>query len=266
METSLPERADGCAWVISTQPRYASSPAPFQLSFLSPLAGATADLAESACEGEGECTSPVRFPRRRRCRALKEKDIQQITRDRDSRTLLRKPSGEFIHPLYARPLAINRGGDVTSITDTFQPADPETIIASAEALLSSRLRPGVKILADPELLRRFLQLRLVSQRQPVFAAFFLDRKQRLIQFSEIARGENDHVVVFPKEVVRDLVACGAEQTLCVRSDPRGDHQPTSKDVEDARRVQRALNLLDVPLLDYVIVGQGVASLRMRGVL
>jgi DNA repair protein RadC len=107
----------------------------------------------------------------------------------------------------------------------------------------------VKILRDPYLLLRFLRIRLVSQRQPVFAAFFLDRKQRLIRFSEIARGENDRVAVHPKEVVRDALTCGAEQLLGVRSDPIGDHEPTACDFEDARRVKRAMDLLAIPLLD-----------------
>jgi DNA repair protein RadC len=93
----------------------------------------------------------------------------------------------------------------------------------------------------------------VSQRQPVFAAFFLDRRQRLIRFSELFRGESDRVVIYPREIVRDALACGAEQLLCVRSDPIGDHQPTAYDLEDARRVKRALDLMMIPLLDYVIV-------------
>jgi DNA repair protein RadC len=61
---------------------------------------------------------------------------------------------------------------------------------SANSLLAYRFRRGVKILRDPYLLLRFLRIRLVSQRQPVFAAFLLDRKQRLIHFSELARGMN----------------------------------------------------------------------------
>ena len=50
------------------------------------------------------------------------------------------------------------------------------------------------------------------------------------------------------------VCGGAEQILCVRSDPIGDHQPTAYDIEDARRVKRALDLLVIPL-GYVIVGR-----------
>ena len=189
---------------------------PYQLSFLSPLAGATA----------GEADNPYE-------------------------------NGEFLPPLYARVQVDD--------SDVMQPADAATIIDSAEALLAWRFRRGVKILRDPYLLSRFLRIRLVSQRQPVFAAFFLDRKQRLIRFSELFRGVNDRVVIYPKEVVRDALACSAEQVLCVRSDPLGDHQPTVYDMEDARRVKHALELLHVPLVDYVIAGESVTSLLQRGV-
>ena len=180
--------------------------------------------------------------------------------------MLRKPSGEFIAPLYARGLVVNTGGDVVSQSEAYEPANPDTIIASAEALLSHRLRHGVRILRDPYLLLRFLRIRLVSQPMPVFAAFFLDRKQRLIRFAELAHRSGDQVDVFPKEVVRDTLECGAEQVLCVRSDPRGDHQPTSKDCTDARRVKYALSLIEVPLVDYIIVGESVTSLVHRRVI
>jgi DNA repair protein RadC len=67
-------------------------------------------------------------------------------------------------------------------------------------------------------------------------------------------------------VVREVLACGAEQIPCVRSDPRGDHQPTSQDVADARRLKQALGLIDVPLVDYIVVGESVTSLVHRRVI
>jgi hypothetical protein len=46
----------------------------------------------------------------------------------------------------------------------------------------------------------------------------------------------------------------------------GDHQPTTQDVEDARRVKRALDLLCIPLVDYVVVGESITSLVHRRVI
>lgn len=266
MDTELREHAGDCAWVVGTTPRHAGSPAPYQLSFLSPIAGATAGPEEeSLYEDDPEHVHDMRqLRRRRRCRSLKASDVEQVADG--GRALLRKPNGEFIAPLFTRALVIDAGRDVVSQSDAYALADPETIIASAEALLAHRMRHGVKILRDPYLLLRFLRMRLVTQPMPVFAAFFLDAKQRLIRFAELMYGSGDRVHVYAKEVVRDTLAFGADQVLCVRSDPRGDHQPTPQDVEDARRVKRALELIDVPLVDYVIVGESVTSLVHRRVI
>ena len=266
METELHEQPADCTWVVCRRTRHASSLEPYQLSFLSPIAGATAGERESPYEDDREYVDCTGRRRRRRCRNLKPADVDRVSSTADGRALLRKPTGEFIAPLYARSLVVTTGGDVVSQSEAYEPADPDTIIASAEALLSHRLRHGVKILRDPYLLQRFLRMRLVSQPMPVFAAFFLDRKQRLIRFAELAHGTGDQVKVYPKEVVRDTIACGAEQVLCVRSDPRGGHQPTLHDIEDARRLKHALWLIDVPLVDYIIAGESVTSLVHRRVI
>ena len=218
----------------------------------------TAGEADNPYENDPEHIDGTRRLRRRRFRNVTAADVENTSGGNDTRALLRKRTGDLLPPLYARVQVDD--------SDVMQPADAATIIDSAEALLAWRFRRGVKILRDPYLLSRFLRIRLVSQRQPVFAAFFLDRKQRLIRFSELFRGVNDRVVIYPKEVVRDTLACGAEQVLCVRSDPLGDHQPTTQDIEDAKRVKHALGLLHVPLVDYVIAGKSVTSLLQRGVI
>lgn len=193
---------------------------------------------------------------RRRCKAITNVDVEESTGNADTRAILRKHTGEFLPPLYAR--------FTTSDGDTMRPADAATIIDSAEALLEHRLRRGVRILRDPGLLMRFLRMSLVSQGQPAFAAFFLDREQRLIRFAELFRGAGAQVKVYPREVVRDVLAYGAEKILCVRSDPSGDHRPTRQDFENAGRVKKALDLLGIPLMDYLVVGKSVTSLMERG--
>jgi DNA repair protein RadC len=143
---------------------------------------------------------------------------------------------------------------------------PNTIIESAEALLAARFRRGVQILKDPNLLLRFLKLRLVAQPPAVFAVFFLDRNQRLIHFDELFRGTTDRVDIYIREIVHETLACNAEQILCVRSDPTGNSEPTQRDIADARRLREMLDEIDLPLIDYVIVGETVTSLRQRRVI
>jgi DNA repair protein RadC len=260
MQTLLPDGADSCACVTALQRGDAMPlPAPQQLSFLSPIANATAGEPDCPYADDPDYLDHVRYFRMRRARSLKPCDVPKTERTTDTRALLRTPTGGYLPPLFAR-VESNEG------TPAIVPADAATILDSADALLEWRFRRGVTIFKDPYLLSRFLRIRLVRQPQPVFAAFFLDRKQRLIHFSEIARGEDDRVKVHPKELIRDALAWHAEQVLCVRSDPLGDHQPTIADIEDARHVKRALDLVGLPLMDYVIVGESITSLVHRRVI
>jgi len=109
-----------------------------------------------------------------------------------------------------------------------------------------------------------LQTTLVSQPYPIVAAFFLDHRQQLIRFSQLFRGSGRHVTLKPREVLRDALSNRAERVLCVRSDPLGDHLPTTQEIHDAQIVCRALNECGIELMDYLIVGESITSLRERG--
>jgi DNA repair protein RadC len=259
MQITLPDGADSCACVAALARARTPRRVPEQLSFLSPIANATPGEPINPYEEDPEFDYYMRRFRKRRAKSLKPSDVPDSASGPDTRALLRKPTGEYLPPLFAR---VESGSGVPELA----PADAAIILDSAEAILNWRVRPGVKIFRDPSLVLRFLRMRLVRQPQPVFAVFYLDRKQRLLRFVEMARGMGDRVEVHPKEVVRDALRCQAEQVLCVRSDPLGDHQPTVHDVQDARGVKRALDLLEMPLLDYVIVGESITSLVHRRVI
>ena len=260
MQTLLPDGADSCACVTALQRGDATPrPVPQQLSFLSPIANAAPGEPDACYDDDPYYTHHTRRFRKRRAKSLKPSDVPKTDGRPDTRALLRTSTGGYLPPLFARI-------ESSDGTSNVVPADVATILDSADALLEWRFRRGVKIYQDPYLLLRFLRIRLVRQARPVFAAFFLDRKQRLIRFEEIAHGENDQVKVIPKELIRDALWWHAEQVLCVRSDPLGDHQPTAHDIEDARRVKRALDLLYIPLVDYIIVGESITSLVHRRVI
>src|SRR5262245_12954570 len=109
MDTQLPEPAVDCTWVLCREPRHARSPPPYQLSFLSPIADATAGTQEEGLfENDPEYIHTTRRLRRRRCRNLKPADVDQGTPE--ERALLRTPGGAFIAPLYARKLVVDSGG------------------------------------------------------------------------------------------------------------------------------------------------------------
>jgi DNA repair protein RadC len=257
MDTQLPDQTSALPYLDTLSPDclvpLASSPnaatshtprvhIPYQLSFLSPLP--CVDMDERA-------EPPKRKPIPRQ---LRESDVIYGHNPNAPREPLRTQSGGYLPMLY------------TNENVQLSLADPNVIIASAEALLDARFRRGARILKDPKLLLKFLKLRLVSQPRAVFAAFFLDRNQRLIYFRELFRDTVDHVTIPIREVVRETLDCNAEQILCVRSDPTGISEPMQLDISVARRLREMLDTIELPLIDYIVVGDTVTSLRQRRVI
>ena len=94
----------------------------------------------------------------------------------------------------------------------------------------------------------------------------MDHKQRLIRFSQLFRGSGRQIDVSTREVLREALDNQTELVMCVRSDPLGDQTPRLEDIHDAQRLNRALNFLNIELMDYLIVGESITSLRERHVI
>ena len=113
--------------------------------------------------------------------------------------------------------------------------------------------------------RRVLHARLGARRSEVFAALFLDRRYRLIRFEELFHGTLDSASVYPREVVRRTLELNAAALIVAHNHPSGVTDPSTADRAITERLRRALELVDVQLLDHVVIGDGPAvSFAERG--
>ena len=120
---------------------------------------------------------------------------------------------------------------------------------------------------SPETTRRYLSARLRAYQHEVFACLFLDSQNRLIQFEELFSGTIDGASVYPREVVKRGLALNAAAVIFAHNHPSGVAEPSQADCHITRRLQTALELVDVRVLDHLIVGDGdIVSLAERGYL
>jgi len=120
---------------------------------------------------------------------------------------------------------------------------------------------------SPALTRRFLQARLRAYHHEVFACLFLDNQNRLIRFEELFTGTIDGASVYPREVVKRVLALNAAAVIFAHNHPSGVAEPSQADRSITRRLQSALELVDVRVLDHFIVGDGeVVSMAERGLM
>lgn len=122
-----------------------------------------------------------------------------------------------------------------------------------------------QVFSSPDTVASFLRLQLQGRKQEVFAALFLDSQNRLIAFETLFNGTIDSAAVYPREVVQRTLAHNAAALILAHNHPSGVAEPSDADVQITRRLQEALALVDVRLLDHLVVGFGeTTSLAQRG--
>lgn len=145
-------------------------------------------------------------------------------------------------------------------------AQLQAVLEMGRRHLGERLQRG-DAFASPEDTRQFLQARLRGYASEVFSCLFLDNRNRLIAFEELFRGTIDAASVYPREVVRQALERNAAALIVAHNHPSGVAEPSHADAQLTRRLQEALGLVDIRLLDHFVVGDGeVVSLAERGLM
>ncbi|BBL69572.1 RadC family protein [Methylogaea oryzae] len=133
----------------------------------------------------------------------------------------------------------------------------QAVLEMARRHLREELQRG-DALSSPELTRDFLAAQLRGYPHEVFACLFLDNRHRVIRFEELFRGTLDGASVYPREVVKQALAVNAAAVILAHNHPAGINEPSDADRQLTRRLQQALGLVDIRVLDHFVVGDGEA--------
>ena len=121
-------------------------------------------------------------------------------------------------------------------------------------------------LTSPAQTRQYLNARLRDRPHEVFACLMLDNRNRVIALRELFRGTIDGASVYPREVVKQALADNAAAVIFAHNHPSGVSEPSQADIRITERLQQALALVDIRVLDHVIVGDGITCLSERGLI
>ena len=115
---------------------------------------------------------------------------------------------------------------------------------------------GSDVLSSPGQTRRFLQHHLGGQAREVFSVIFLDSQHRIIRCEDLFLGTLDGAAVYPREVAVRALQYRAAAVIFAHNHPSGVAEPSAADRRITERLQSALALLDIRVLDHIIVGRG----------
>lgn len=98
-----------------------------------------------------------------------------------------------------------------------------------------------------------------------FWTIVLNTKLRVVGVCEIARGQIDGVAITPADVLRPVLAAGANRCIIVHNHPSGEAAPSPEDHDVTNRVVKAAKLLGMVVLDHCVVSRGgIISFNERG--
>jgi DNA repair protein RadC len=123
------------------------------------------------------------------------------------------------------------------------------------------------VLDSPQATRDLLGMKMGHLSHEVFACLFLDNQHQVIHYEEMFRGTLDGASVYPREVVKRALELDAKALIFAHNHPSGISEPSQADRDLTRRLQEALALVEIRVLDHFIVGDGQPlSFAERGLL
>lgn len=100
-----------------------------------------------------------------------------------------------------------------------------------------------------------------------FVAILLDTKSAILRIATIHVGTLNTSLVGPREVFREAVREGACSIVVAHNHPSGNPEPSPEDLEVTRRLIEVGQMLDIPVMDHVILGDRKSvSLLARGLI
>ncbi len=150
----------------------------------------------------------------------------------------------------------------------YRPAIPtRDVIQEALSLLTNTVKRKSFSLTSCDAVKNYCRLNLATREHEIFGALFLDSQHRLIEFKELFRGTIDGCSVYVREVAKEALSLNAAAIIFTHNHPSGVCEPSQADIQITKRLQEALTLFDVRVLDHFIVSiEEVVSFAERGLM
>ncbi|CAI8948594.1 DNA repair protein RadC [Brevibacillus sp. IT-7CA2] len=113
----------------------------------------------------------------------------------------------------------------------------------------------VKLLS-PSAIANYMMDELRYLDQEHFVCLYTNTQLEVIGKSTVFIGTLDSSIVHPREIFKEAVRRSAAYIVCVHNHPSGNEAPSSIDKEITNYLKKAGDIMDIPLLDHVIIGDG----------
>lgn len=136
-----------------------------------------------------------------------------------------------------------------------------------EARLYGRIEGDGAKLTAPWIAVDYLTLKYAELPYEVFSVTWLNSQHQVIKHEELFRGTVDQAAVYPREVVRSAIEANASAVLLCHNHPSGSPQESDGDRRITKKLEEALDVIQVRVIDHIIVaGTEHVSFAERGLI
>lgn len=102
------------------------------------------------------------------------------------------------------------------------------------------------------LIRKFADTNQIDLKE-CFWVMCLNNANRVLGIATISMGSSNQVAVNVKEICQLAVLCSSMRVIVIHNHPSGTLHPSKLDKQITTKIQKALQLFDVRLLDHIII-------------
>ena len=110
---------------------------------------------------------------------------------------------------------------------------------------------GRKIVS-PEVATEYLQSVIMDTSQESFGILYLDNAHHIIDFRIEFTGTIDMCPVYPREIIKQILALDASAIILAHNHPAGSTNISSSDIEITKKIKDACEVIDCRLIDHII--------------
>lgn len=129
------------------------------------------------------------------------------------------------------------------------------ILELCQRLTKQTRSKGEKI-NSPSLIANYFMQMLRHAKEEHFIITLLDAKCKMMGYELVSKGSMTASIVHPREVYKLAIRKSAYSIIALHNHPSGDPTPSKEDLQMTKRLKEVGELVGIPLLDHVIIGDG----------
>ncbi len=119
------------------------------------------------------------------------------------------------------------------------------------AALSRHIGP---VFSGPDEIASYYMERMRHEPRETLILVMFDRKNMFLGEEVLSVGTSNSSLISPAEIFRSALRGKAEFIVLLHNHPSGDPNPSREDINVTKRIRQCGELLEIPLMDHIIIG------------